>query len=114
METDPVNHMLGVISVEGRPGLFWFHISGEDQREQIPLFLYPHLMQYPVLLSDLLHHSPSFSSSDCLFPGFLGNWVEGTTHLSGLFCYSQHLGLTICDINNVKVMTRWTLAIPNA
>lgn len=29
METDPVNHMVGVISVEGRPGLFWFNISGE-------------------------------------------------------------------------------------
>ncbi|XP_006745328.1 protocadherin Fat 2 [Leptonychotes weddellii] len=28
METDPVNHMVGVISVEGRPGLFWFNISG--------------------------------------------------------------------------------------
>ncbi|KAG3265442.1 FAT atypical cadherin 2 [Ictidomys tridecemlineatus] len=31
METDPVNHMVGVISVEGRPGLFWFHISGGDK-----------------------------------------------------------------------------------
>ncbi|XP_043455316.1 protocadherin Fat 2 [Prionailurus bengalensis] len=31
METDPVNHMVGVISVEGRPGLFWFNISGGDQ-----------------------------------------------------------------------------------
>uniref|UniRef100_A0A8C6GSC4 Protocadherin Fat 2 n=1 Tax=Mus spicilegus TaxID=10103 RepID=A0A8C6GSC4_MUSSI len=31
METDPVNHMLGVISVEGRPGLFWFHISDGDK-----------------------------------------------------------------------------------
>ncbi|KAM9693635.1 protocadherin Fat 2 [Trichechus inunguis] len=30
METDPVNHMVGVISVEGRPGLFWFDISGGD------------------------------------------------------------------------------------
>lgn len=32
METDPVNHMVGVISVEGRPGLFWFNISGEGPR----------------------------------------------------------------------------------
>ncbi|KAJ8777143.1 hypothetical protein J1605_014526 [Eschrichtius robustus] len=31
METDPVNHMVGVISVEGRPGLFWFSISGGDK-----------------------------------------------------------------------------------
>ncbi|XP_035144778.2 protocadherin Fat 2 isoform X1 [Callithrix jacchus] len=31
METDPVNHMVGVISVEGRPGLFWFNISGGDK-----------------------------------------------------------------------------------
>ncbi|XP_048189851.1 protocadherin Fat 2 [Perognathus longimembris pacificus] len=31
METDPVNHMLGVISVEGRPGLFWFNISDGDE-----------------------------------------------------------------------------------
>ncbi|KAM4826977.1 protocadherin Fat 2 [Thomomys bottae] len=31
METDPVNHMLGVISVEGRPGLFWFSISDGDK-----------------------------------------------------------------------------------
>uniref|UniRef100_A0A8C3YB10 Protocadherin Fat 2 n=1 Tax=Catagonus wagneri TaxID=51154 RepID=A0A8C3YB10_9CETA len=31
METDPVNHMVGVISVEGRPGLFWFSISGGDE-----------------------------------------------------------------------------------
>ncbi|KAL6080931.1 hypothetical protein STEG23_001955, partial [Scotinomys teguina] len=31
METDPVNHMVGVISVEGRPGLFWFHISDGDK-----------------------------------------------------------------------------------
>ncbi|XP_047411467.1 protocadherin Fat 2 [Sciurus carolinensis] len=31
METDPVNHMVGVISVEGRPGLFWFQISGGDK-----------------------------------------------------------------------------------
>ncbi|KAM5298302.1 protocadherin Fat 2 [Ctenodactylus gundi] len=31
METDPVNHMVGVISVEGRPGLFWFHITGGDK-----------------------------------------------------------------------------------
>ncbi|XP_008066005.1 protocadherin Fat 2 [Carlito syrichta] len=31
METDPVNHMVGVISVEGRPGLFWFNISGGDE-----------------------------------------------------------------------------------
>ncbi|XP_042544933.1 protocadherin Fat 2 [Dipodomys spectabilis] len=31
METDPVNHMLGVISVEGRPGLFWFNISDGDK-----------------------------------------------------------------------------------
>uniref|UniRef100_A0A8C5P376 Protocadherin Fat 2 n=1 Tax=Jaculus jaculus TaxID=51337 RepID=A0A8C5P376_JACJA len=31
METDPVNHMVGVIGVEGRPGLFWFHISGGDK-----------------------------------------------------------------------------------
>uniref|UniRef100_A0A8C0ZPK4 Protocadherin Fat 2 n=1 Tax=Castor canadensis TaxID=51338 RepID=A0A8C0ZPK4_CASCN len=31
METDPVNHMVGFISVEGRPGLFWFHISGGDR-----------------------------------------------------------------------------------
>ncbi|XP_057586594.1 protocadherin Fat 2 isoform X2 [Hippopotamus amphibius kiboko] len=31
METDPVNHMVGVLSVEGRPGLFWFSISGGDK-----------------------------------------------------------------------------------
>uniref|UniRef100_H0XDR7 Protocadherin Fat 2 n=1 Tax=Otolemur garnettii TaxID=30611 RepID=H0XDR7_OTOGA len=31
METDPVNHMVGVISVEGRPGLLWFNISGGDK-----------------------------------------------------------------------------------
>ncbi|XP_017396001.1 protocadherin Fat 2 isoform X2 [Cebus imitator] len=31
MESDPVNHMVGVISVEGRPGLFWFNISGGDK-----------------------------------------------------------------------------------
>ncbi|EHB10682.1 Protocadherin Fat 2 [Heterocephalus glaber] len=31
METDPVNHMVGVLSVEGRPGLFWFHITGGDK-----------------------------------------------------------------------------------
>ncbi|KAM7141484.1 protocadherin Fat 2 [Molossus nigricans] len=31
METDPVNHMVGVVSVEGRPGLFWFNISGGDK-----------------------------------------------------------------------------------
>lgn len=29
METDAVNHMVGVLGVEGRPGLFWFRISGE-------------------------------------------------------------------------------------
>ncbi|KAM6224231.1 protocadherin Fat 2 [Rhynchocyon petersi] len=34
METDPVNHMVGVISVEGRPGLFWFNISaGNDDMD---------------------------------------------------------------------------------
>ncbi|XP_003464523.3 protocadherin Fat 2 isoform X2 [Cavia porcellus] len=31
METDPVNHMVGVISVEGRPGLFWFRITDGDK-----------------------------------------------------------------------------------
>ncbi|XP_058148651.1 protocadherin Fat 2 [Dasypus novemcinctus] len=31
METDPVNHMVGVVGVEGRPGLFWFNISGGDK-----------------------------------------------------------------------------------
>ncbi|XP_060053958.1 protocadherin Fat 2 [Erinaceus europaeus] len=31
METDPVNHMVGVISVEDRPGLLWFRISGGDE-----------------------------------------------------------------------------------
>lgn len=36
METDPVNHMVGVISVEGRPGLFWFNISGEAPSGPIP------------------------------------------------------------------------------
>lgn len=29
METDPVNHMVGVVSVQGHPGLLWFSISGE-------------------------------------------------------------------------------------
>lgn len=43
METDPVNHMVGVISVEGRPGLFWFNISGEALRGSTP----PFLIDYP-------------------------------------------------------------------
>ncbi|XP_074147953.1 protocadherin Fat 2 [Sminthopsis crassicaudata] len=31
METDPVNHMVGMVSVEDPPGLLWFNISGGDE-----------------------------------------------------------------------------------
>ncbi|XP_055968334.1 protocadherin Fat 2 [Sorex fumeus] len=31
METDPVNHMVGVVTVQDRPGLLWFSISGGDE-----------------------------------------------------------------------------------
>ncbi|XP_027697609.1 protocadherin Fat 2 isoform X3 [Vombatus ursinus] len=31
METDPVNHMVGMVSVEDPPGLLWFNISGGDK-----------------------------------------------------------------------------------
>ncbi|XP_028906850.1 protocadherin Fat 2 [Ornithorhynchus anatinus] len=31
METDPVNHMVGVISTEVQSGLLWFNISGGDE-----------------------------------------------------------------------------------
>lgn len=45
METDPVNHMVGVISVEGRPGLFWFSISGvAEQPQSLWYSLSKHLM----------------------------------------------------------------------
>uniref|UniRef100_A0A5F8GVD2 FAT atypical cadherin 2 n=1 Tax=Monodelphis domestica TaxID=13616 RepID=A0A5F8GVD2_MONDO len=30
VETDPVNHMVGMVSVEDPPGLLWFNISGEN------------------------------------------------------------------------------------
>lgn len=36
METDPVNHMVGVISIEMGPSQVWFNITGEAQR------LHPH------------------------------------------------------------------------
>lgn len=32
METDPVNHMVGVISIEMGPSQVWFNITGETQR----------------------------------------------------------------------------------
>lgn len=32
METDPVNHMVGVISIEMGPSQVWFNITGEAQR----------------------------------------------------------------------------------
>ncbi|XP_003339609.3 protocadherin Fat 2 [Monodelphis domestica] len=31
VETDPVNHMVGMVSVEDPPGLLWFNISGGDE-----------------------------------------------------------------------------------
>lgn len=31
METDPVNHMVGVISIEMGPSQVWFNITGETQ-----------------------------------------------------------------------------------
>ncbi|XP_043843520.1 protocadherin Fat 2 isoform X3 [Dromiciops gliroides] len=31
METDPVNHMVGMVSVEDPPGLLWFNISGGNE-----------------------------------------------------------------------------------
>ncbi|XP_004697154.1 protocadherin Fat 2 [Echinops telfairi] len=91
METDPVNHMVGVISVEGRPGLFWFNITDqlkgcrEDQQWSTQHFVHalfhsspanpsthPHLQScLPCFLSpvhisvvaNINHHRPQFLES---------------------------------------------------
>lgn len=34
METDPVNHMVGVISIEMGPSQVWFNITGETQESE--------------------------------------------------------------------------------
>lgn len=33
MESDPVNHIVGVVTVKGHLGLLWFSISGEELRQ---------------------------------------------------------------------------------
>lgn len=62
METDPVNHMVGVISVEGRPGLFWFSISGKGGAPGGPV---------PSILSPSPQGTILLSPLKVMFPGIL-------------------------------------------
>lgn len=49
METDPVNHMVGVISIEMGPSQVWFNITGETQKLNQGSSVWERLPQLPWL-----------------------------------------------------------------
>ena len=120
METDPVNHMVGVISVEGRPGLFWFSISGEGPRRASPPdpFHHPYrpalilLAQSFWALSRL--HSLAATilaiSGDCLSPGSLGQWAVESPFLLSFPSASAVVSGGISMVSPVTSRIRWGLS----